>query len=808
MTISRRRFLETSMLAGAGLAVGPSRQAAHQGAAIAYPESEVILAPTGEWMAASLASAYRAYRSKHPRVANAVTWVQIDLGAIYPIDRVKLYPANDQLHGHDMHFAGEAFPVRFKLEASPDPDFRNPTLIADHTNVDYPNPRGHIEQYSRSGVQGRYVRLTATRLMNVEGAGYFLALGKMEVYSGGKEIATLKPVTTDAIYGNDDDVAQVTRPARPGGETVLMDHPENVTPASLWRPPVRKVRVPRTGVALEGGIFQTAMENNIRYLLDSYTVDDLLRQFRERVGRSKPPEHPSADVRFWEEDLAGSNAGRFLMGAGNTVRWIDDPELRRRLDAVVDGIAECREPDGYIMAYPEDTIFFSERGAYTRAWLTHGLIEAGYAGNQKAFSSLRGYYDWFNQCSYLPFLLRFATQGGQGMVANTRLYFTPVGKPADIQVIQRYFQENYWMDHLAAREDRAIWQYPYDRPHCYLLTNLEAYMDLYLATGDPRYLHAVEGAWELFHDEWEFSGSATAIIEFVVCPPRSYRLDVGLEEGCGNSFWIFLNQRFHLLNPDQEKYVSEIEKSIYNVILANQAGSEGFRYHALLAHQKEKPTQINTCDEGQDTRVIGSLPEHIYSIASDGIYVNLFEPSKLQWKQQGEELSLKMATRFPFGTDVRLELSAARSVPAKIRVRVPSWAARQMAVQVNGRLTSRGRPGSYVTLDRTWATGDTISFKLPAELRVVQYTGQTQVPMHDRFAILYGPILMAAVGAPEVRLLGAEAKRPESLIEILKPKPNQPLHYTVKNNPGIEFMPYWQVDQQPFNCFPAVGRKA
>jgi hypothetical protein len=40
------------------------------------------------------------------------------------------------------------------------------------------------------------------------------------------------------------------------------------------------------------------------------------------------------------------------------------------------------------------------------------------------------------------------------------------------------------MDQLAAREDRAVWQYPYDRPHCYLLTNLEAYLDLYLATGD------------------------------------------------------------------------------------------------------------------------------------------------------------------------------------------------------------------------------------------------------------------------------------------------------------------------------------
>jgi hypothetical protein len=112
------------------------------------------------------------------------------------------------------------------------------------------------------------------------------------------------------------------------------------------------------------------------------------------------------------------------------------------------------------MAYPEDTIFYSERAAYTRAWLTHGLIEAGYAGSQDAFRLLRGYYDWFDRCEYLPKLLRGATQGVQGMIANTRMYHTPAGKPEDIQVIQRYFQESYWLKQLAGREEAAIWKYP------------------------------------------------------------------------------------------------------------------------------------------------------------------------------------------------------------------------------------------------------------------------------------------------------------------------------------------------------------
>jgi DUF1680 family protein len=341
-----------------------------------------------------------------------------------------------------------------------------------------------------------------------------------------------------------------------------------------------------------------------------------------------------------------------------------------------------------------------------------------------------------------------------------------------------------------------------------LLTNLEAYLDLYRATGDPRYLQAVEGAWELYHDNWENPGGSISIIEFVVSPPKSYMLHAELEELCGNTFWAFLSQRFHLLDPENEKYVTEIEKSIYNVAMANQGDSEGFRYHALLVHHKEKPTHINTCCEGQGTRLIGSLPEHIYSLASDGFYVNLFEPSTLHWTEGGASLRVKMATGFPFHPEVRFEFSSAQPTQAKVRVRVPSWARSEMAVYVNGKRTATGQPGSYVVLDRAWAEGDTVNFTLPAALWAERYTGVDQIPNHARFAVSWGPILLAAVGAPEIRLRLQNVRQPEDLLKHLQPMPGQPLHYLVENNPGVEFMPYWQVDRQAFNCFPAVDPRA
>jgi hypothetical protein len=814
MSITRRRFLGGAVSAGSGVVTASFLDPS---LLFAAPERNVALGDhaTGEQMAATPATFYRAYRSKPSTSPYITTWLQIDLGKSQAIDTVKLYPACERMYPLlDEYYGGEGFPLRFKIEASDDLNFSAAKTIADFAQTDFPDPKENITQFSAAGARGRYVRLTATELRPVKTSellgsslknspDYNLTLAKIAVISGGQDIALECPVTADEAYGNPADLPQITRPLRPQGEGIVTDHPENLVPASEWKPAVYKVQVPRGGVTLQGGIFQVAMENNIAYLLNSYSVDELLRQFRERAGKSNPPGLPKPD-KFWEEDLAGSNAGRFLMGAGNTVRWIDDPELHRRLDAVVDGIEECRQPNGYIMAYPEDTIFYSERGAYTRAWLTHGLLEAGYGGNPKAFGLLRGNYDWFDRCEYLPKLLRGAVQGGQGMIANTRMCISPVGKPLDAQVIQQYFQENYWLEHLARLQEEAVWQYPYDRPHCYLLTNLEAYADLYTATGDPRYHDAVLGGWNLYRDHWQQIGGSISIIEFDKDPPNSNYVQQKLGENCGSSFWILLSQRFHQHHPDDEKYVAEIEKSIYNVILANQGGANGIRYHTIMAGKKEDPTHNNTCCEGQGTRMLGSLPEHIYSVAPDGVYVNLYEPSTIKWPQAGQAAQWKMTTQFPFHPEVRLQVSAKQALPAKIRIRVPAWAAKEMPIYVNNSLAVMGRPGTYAVLDRTWSDNDSITFTLPIGFRLTRYAGADQMAGAPRYGLEYGPILMAVIGSPDTVLQVKDGKYPEDLLSQISAKPGAPLHFEVAHNPDAELMPYWKVDQESFTCLPVV----
>jgi DUF1680 family protein len=754
---------------------------------------------------------YRPYASKIAHDPGTATWIQIDLGAPQAIESVRLYPA---FTPGDEFAKGFGFPSRFRIEASDDPSFTEPRTIVDLTGADFAEPHDQINEFAAEGVSGRYVRLTATRLRSAQdGVGYKLAISKVAVHSGGRDVAEGRPSVADPALGNPDDLKQITRPPRPMGEGILTDNPANVIPAAQWKAVPFQAAAPLSGVKVQAGhgLFWRAMENNINYLFSSFSIEEMLRPFRERAG--KPVRRGMRQpIAFWETTLPGSSAGRFLMGAGNTLRWIDHPELRAWLNAVVDGIEECRSPNGYIMAYPEDLILDSERGGYTRAWVTHGLIEAGYAGNTKAFPLLRGFYDWFDQCSYLPQMMRRGTQGIQGMIANTRMYFTPVGKPDDIQVIQRYYQENYWLEGLAAHNPDLVWQYPYDRPHNYLITDFEAYLDIYRATGDKRYLDAMKGAWDLYHDHWEHVGGSIAITEFGEFPPGSYRLDAQFPfcetgETCGSVFWTRFNQRFQLMHPEEEKYANEIEKSIYNVGLANQVGSRGIIYHARLVGMKGDlpvPLCTNSCCEGQGTRLLGSMPEYIFSIAPDGLYVNLFEPSSIEWPQGNAHMKATLLGNFPMSPDVALEITSSEPTKAKIRIRVPSWASGPMQIGVNREPAVSGNPGSYVTLDRTWSTGDKISFTLPIKLKLTRYTGLDKIEGHERFALEYGPVLLALTGSSSAVLKAWGGKKHEDILDMIKQDPFRPLHFSIDGNPEFGYVPYWQVVTEPFTCYPVI----
>src|SRR5262245_3489046 len=130
-------------------------------------------------------------------------------------------------------------------------------------------------------------------------------------------------------------------------------------------------------------------------------------------------------------------------------------------------------------------------------------------------------------------------------------------------------------------------------------------------------------------------------------------------------------------------------------------------------------------------------PDTIYFHDDRAVYVNLFIPSELTWKEKG--LTVRQETRFPEEDVTRILLKPKKPILLALKVRYPSWAQSGITVTVNGkRETVNGSPGSYVSIERTWKSGDTVEVRLPMSLHMEAMPDDPKM-----IALMYGPIVLA-----------------------------------------------------------------
>jgi DUF1680 family protein len=130
------------------------------------------------------------------------------------------------------------------------------------------------------------------------------------------------------------------------------------------------------------------------------------------------------------------------------------------------------------------------------------------------------------------------------------------------------------------------------------------------------------------------------------------------------------------------------------------------------------------------------LNDSIYWHDGRGVFVNLFVPSELNWTEKG--LKLRQETKFPDEGSTAIAVTADKPVQTAIRMRIPSWTS-AARVKLNGRaLEATAEPGSYLTLDRLWKTGDRIEMEMPMRLSVEAMPDDRQLQ-----AFLYGPLVLA-----------------------------------------------------------------
>lgn len=157
-------------------------------------------------------------------------------------------------------------------------------------------------------------------------------------------------------------------------------------------------------------------------------------------------------------------------------------------------------------------------------------------------------------------------------------------------------------------------------------------------------------------------------------------------------------------------------------------------------------------------RFMARMPGYVYAQDADGaVFVNLYVSSQASFQVGGTTLNLSMESEMPWGGASTLTVSAPGEVRGAIKLRIPGWARnqpapgglysytdrldRQASVSVNGR-TVEATPDQrgYVTLDRTWKEGDVVRLELPMAVRKVVADPRVR-ENRGRMAVERGPIV-------------------------------------------------------------------
>jgi hypothetical protein len=207
----------------------------------------------------------------------------------------------------------------------------------------------------------------------------------------------------------------------------------------------------------------------------------------------------------------------------------------------------------------------------------------------------------------------------------------------------------------------------------------------------------------------------------------------------------------HMLFQTEQKgsYGDYYERALYNHILSSQRPGGGFVYFTPMRPNHYRVySQVDKgmwCCVGSGIENHAKYGEFIYAHEGDALFVNLFIPSTLHWREKGVKLT--QTTRFPDEGSTRLTVDGSGSFTMKIRY--PGWVAdSKLVVKVNGKAVKLdAAPGGYVSLARAWKKGDRVDVQLPMSTRLEQMPDKS-----NYYAVLHGPIVLAA----KTRLFGDE----------------------------------------------------
>ena len=488
-----------------------------------------------------------------------------------------------------------------------------------------------------------------------------------------------------------------------------------------------------------GGYLGYRLDVNLEKRLLQIDSATLLSGFKHRPG-----------AQTW----IGEHVGKFLFSASKTYAYSHDERIKHLMDDMVRKYIVCQMPDGYMGTY-----LYKDRWKDWDVW-AHKYCIIGLLN----YYSVTGYKPALTTAERAADLIcrTFGDQPGKRdlMLAGEHNGLAPGSILEPMVDLYRYTGNPKYLAFckyiLRSYEQK-------DGPG--IIGNLEKYGDVtkvgdakayemmscflgilkyYKLTGEEKYLHLLQTAWtDIATNHLYITGTASDHEVFVDRHDLKAANTDSMGEGCVTVTWIQFNLSL-LQTTGNVKYAAEIERSVYNHLLAAENPQTGcVSYYTAL--QGPKPYR---CDQGYSCclssvpRGISLIPEMIGGKIKGTFTVLMYENAEATTRiiandHSSVHLKVKSITKFPADGRVEFEIDPSQAANFTINFRVPVWSA-NFTAKIDSDIYP-GKNGQLLAINRKWSPGDKLEITFYMPIQVLP--GGVSYP--NAIAIKRGPQVLA-----------------------------------------------------------------
>ena len=518
-------------------------------------------------------------------------------------------------------------------------------------------------------------------------------------------------------------------------------------------------------VRLLDGEFKHIMDLDHKYLL-SLNPDRLTSWFRREAGltpKAKPyPFWESEDV-WGKGPLAGHIMGFYLSSMSMMYQSTGDTAILSKLRYTLHELNECQQAngDGYLLATINGRHVFEDvvaKNFTTSNPLINDSWEPVYIMN-KIMLGLYGVYtrcniplakdiflnmaDWFgdsvlNKLSHDDIQKLLVCEHGS-INENYINAYTITSNKKYLNWATELNDEDMWVPLSGGKDILNGWHANTQIP------KFTGFENVYNYTGDNKLTNAAKFFWTTVVNKhtWSIGGNSTGEHFFAIKQFENRVSLLGGPESCNSVNMLRLTEILYKDYAEPEK-IDYYERVLFNHILSNYDPEEGMSVYFTSmrpGHYKVYGTEFNSfwCCTGTGMESPAKFGQMIYAYDSSSLYVNLFIPSKVTWKEKN--ISFVQNTKFPDDGETTFTVAVDAPVFLSVKIRHPKWlGSATLPVTINGKpFPALSAPGGYAEIKRLWKNGDQISVSLSGKITVEPLIGS------DKYlSILYGPIVLAA----------------------------------------------------------------